>query len=159
MSKKPQTYGAYGRNHPASVRWMVDFDYLDKLTDEERAWLAEFSDCHYGADFRHDPDKEWSTEERRATYIRKNAANADLYTAVAARSLVEPLEERPDLEAREMDVSPLPRYLDTPEYKDALKAYRETLSQGRKPAKPKLTPEHSATLARLDEIVNGTSED
>lgn len=37
------------------VAWMVDYDYLDKLTDEEFAWLEKFTDEYYRAEFSNDP--------------------------------------------------------------------------------------------------------
>lgn len=68
------------KSYPRSVAWRVDVDYLAKLNPDEQAWLAAFLDRHYAGDFRGDVGPEWTTEERRASYRDKNAANRDLMT-------------------------------------------------------------------------------
>lgn len=74
------------RAYARSVSWRVDQDYLDQLGPDERRWLAGFLDRYYGADHRPDGSgHDWSTDDKRVSYRDKNAANRDLYSAVAAR--------------------------------------------------------------------------
>jgi hypothetical protein len=155
MAKKRGTWGAYQRNFPRSVQWMVDQDYVADLSDEERQWLADFNDRHYGADFRGDEAGEWDTETRRQTYRDKNLANVDAYTRAHYGDYLKDVEDIHNLEDPERDVGPSPAYLSSPEYKAALKAYRETLSPGRKPVAPKATPKHTKARRRLTKITNG----
>lgn len=77
--KKRNSFGVIPGTHPRSVRWAVDFDYVHKLTAEEKEFLAEFTDSYYGADFRSQPEG-WDREERRKAYGRKNSANRDGFT-------------------------------------------------------------------------------
>lgn len=39
--------GLERKTFPGYIQWAVDFDYADKLSDEDRAWLAAFSEEHY----------------------------------------------------------------------------------------------------------------
>lgn len=64
------------RSYPASVAWALDYDYLHKLTENEKAWLSDFNEGHYGAS----KVEGWSKEEMRSSYAAKNSANRDGYT-------------------------------------------------------------------------------
>ena len=56
-------------------------DYLVNLSPEELAYMKEFVNRFYRAQFFPDEEKEgWGQEERRKSYARKNAANRDFYT-------------------------------------------------------------------------------
>lgn len=66
---------------PKAVRSFLDYDYLDQLSDKDLAWLKQFSNKYYRAQFNvGETTPEWDKEERRKTYSRKNAACRDLYT-------------------------------------------------------------------------------
>jgi hypothetical protein len=149
--KRVGTYGLYPRNHPKSIKWRIDGDYYDKLSPEERQWMANFLDCHYAADFRGD-DGEWPTEERRKTYIAKNAANVDLLTDTETQ--VVPLDTF-DPEAERQDLNPTPAYLNEPAYKEAREQYRAHLTQGRKPVMPQETEELDAARRHLERTTHG----
>jgi hypothetical protein len=98
----------------------VDQDYAERLSGDERQWLAEFNDSYYGADFRGVVEGRWSTDERREVYRAKNAANRDLMTCdVPAHGLDLP-EETVELEELLFDDGPL----DDERYKVAREAYR-----------------------------------
>lgn len=79
--KKKNLHGLRPATFPRSVRWRVDQDYTDKLSPEDRQFLAEFNDAYYGADFRGTDPDDWGPEERRERYRAKNAANRDLYSS------------------------------------------------------------------------------
>lgn len=151
--KSRGTFGLYARNFPASVKSRVDFDYREKLTDEDRLWLAQFADNYYGADFRGNPG-DWSTTDKRRAYVAKNCANSDLFGAIEANR-TDDLQDHPGLASSdEQDLSDEPAYLRSPEYKAALAAYRALLDPGRKPVSPKNSPALRRALERLRRIVN-----
>lgn len=119
--KRGGSTGLAAATFPRSVAWRVDQDYADRLSSDERRWLAEFNDAFYGADFRGVPEERWSTSVRREVYRAKNAANRDLMTCdVPAHGLDVP-EETVELEELSLvDDGPL----DDERYKTAREAYR-----------------------------------
>ena len=139
--KGKHLYGIYPQTHPKPIRQYVDYDYIDRLSPEEQAWLAEFTDRHYGADFR--GDKKWSTKARRVRYNAKNSANRDLYSIKDVSGLLVRPDSVPvprgteredgngwleNIAAKEQDlVTPTQRYLNSPEYKAALAEFREAV--------------------------------
>lgn len=167
-SKKQRgTFGAYGKNHPATVAWRVDADYLDKLTQEEREWYAAFCDKYYGGDFRGEGGGEWTEEEKREAYIDKNRANSDVYTNHQYdaendiwQPRIMPLREMGGhdvgvfVEDPNRDLSEVPEYLNDPEYKAALAELRRHLHPGRAPREPDDTPELRRAREKVQEIVD-----
>ena len=118
--KRGGSTGLAAATFPRSVAWRVDQDYAERLSTDERQWLAEFNDSYYGADFRGVVEGRWSTDERREVYRAKNAANRDLMTCdVPAHGLDLP-EETVELEELLFDDGPL----DDERYKVAREAYR-----------------------------------
>jgi len=118
--KRGGSTGLAAATFPRSVAWRVDQDYAERLSTDERQWLAEFNDSYYGADFRGVVEGRWSTDERREVYRAKNAANRDLMTCdVPAHGLDLP-EETVELDELQLDDGPL----DEPRYKTAREAYR-----------------------------------
>jgi hypothetical protein len=99
----------------------VDQDYADRLSADERRWLAEFNDRFYGADFRGEAEVSWSTEDRRAVYRDKNRANRDLMTCALPVEVEVPDEGFELEELSVVDDGPL----DSLKYKTAREAYRE----------------------------------
>lgn len=57
----------------------MDLDYVHQLSPEEKAWMGQFLDRHYGGDFRGPSEAEWTDAARKAAYRRKNSANRDLF--------------------------------------------------------------------------------
>ena len=118
--KRGGSTGLAAATFPRSVAWRVDQDYAERLSGDERQWLAEFNDSYYGADFRGVVEGRWSTDERREVYRAKNAANRDLMTCdVPAHGLDLP-EETVELDELQLDDGPL----DDERYKVAREAYR-----------------------------------
>ena len=118
--KRGGSTGLAAATFPRSVAWRVDQDYAERLSTDERQWLAEFNDSYYGADFRGVVESRWSTDERREVYRAKNAANRDLMTCdVPAHGLDLP-EETVELDELQLDDGPL----DDERYKVAREAYR-----------------------------------
>jgi len=118
--KRGGSTGLAAATFPRSVAWRVDQDYAERLSTDERQWLAEFNDSYYGADFRGVVEGRWSTDERREVYRAKNAANRDLMTCdVPAHGLDLP-EDSIEFDELVLDDGPL----DDERYKVAREAYR-----------------------------------
>lgn len=107
--------------YPRSVAWRVDVDYAGTLAPSEKAWLGQFLDRYYGADFRGESEVTWSEDERREVYRAKNCANRDLMTCALP---VDDLEvPDPVVELEETAADDLV-HLNEAEYKQAREAYR-----------------------------------
>jgi hypothetical protein len=82
--------------HPKS-RWeYLDMDYINDLSDEEKAVLAKFIDEYYGASLAPaDNPESWdkdfhdNQELRKDCMDRNNARNRDLYSILRTRGMVE----------------------------------------------------------------------
>ncbi len=165
--KRLQVYGLLPKNFPRTVAWKIDQDYTEYLTEEEARWLARFNDSHYGAAFGHDRSGTWSPALRRVVYVEKNAANRDLYEITKVSGLLgyqgDSSGESPadantkayvDLE--QVDISPTPAYLNSPEYKQVLAEVRATAPRK---LKDKPTQAHIEARKKLERIVHGYPEE
>ena len=118
--KRGGSTGLAAATFPRSVAWRVDQDYAERLSTDERQWLAEFNDSYYGADFRGVAEGRWSTNERREVYRAKNAANRDLMTCDVPTHGLDLPEDSIEFDELVLDDGPL----DEPKYKTAREAYR-----------------------------------
>lgn len=57
---------------------LLDFDYLHKLNDREKAFLNKFVEEEINASFRHKNPLNKSKKARKACYDRNNARNRDI---------------------------------------------------------------------------------
>lgn len=62
-----------------SRQHLLDFDYLDKLNDEEKDWLNRFVEEEIHANFNHGGEIINPPEARKRIYDANNARNRDLY--------------------------------------------------------------------------------
>lgn len=69
-------HGLFARNFPAPLREFVEVDYLHKLNDSEREWLAKFNDEEAGC-FRKNPINR-SVEQRREIWREVKARKQDV---------------------------------------------------------------------------------
>lgn len=66
----------------------IDYDYLDKLSGEEKNWLNKFSEEYINAKFNNDEtDLDQTPEGRKAAYDRNNARNRCLYSQLKVRRM------------------------------------------------------------------------
>lgn len=74
---------------------LIDFDYVDKLNDKEKDWLARFSEEYINASFDKNPRKniQKSKKSRKEAYDRNNARNRDILTRAKASGKAYSLEE------------------------------------------------------------------
>lgn len=56
-------------------------DYVDQLSEEEKAWLSKFNREYYQASFKNDDsDLHNDQEKRRELYRKNNERNRDVWT-------------------------------------------------------------------------------
>jgi hypothetical protein len=147
-------HGLFKRNFPRTVRQHVDQDYINKLTPEEREWLAKFNDNYYGAKFPKDEPNGWTDVEKRERYVAKNAANRDIYGISEAGGVLDVYESNPHntAEASTQDFAPSPAYLESAEYKHAREAFRQHLKPHLE-AQPKITPNYLDARETLEDLI------
>jgi hypothetical protein len=178
--KKPARLGAQW--FPKPVRWATEIDYADALSPEEAEWLAQFNDEYHGGFYAKARQPLHTREEdRRESYTRKNKANQDLLSVLGDSSALRELDTRvvsyssphrvpPRLEeptrevwpgyvdvavAGQNDTSPPPAYLDSPEYKAALTAYRAALTQDDKRSTDTESRKYQTARAKLERVRRG----
>lgn len=96
----------------------IDLDYLDKLTEEEKAWLNKFMEEYINASFNHKGVIQKSSKHKKDSYDRNNARNRDTLTLAKAKGMAtsmsdisEDLENfgwNEDLLIAKIDMSKLP---------------------------------------------------
>lgn len=73
---------------------LIDYDYIDKLTDEEKDWLNRFSEEYNGAKFKKTKTGKFSSknlhkgEMRKDCYNRNNWRNNDVYSVEKAKNML-----------------------------------------------------------------------
>jgi hypothetical protein len=86
--------------HPRS-RWeMLDYDYINKLSDEDKAMLSKFTDEYYGAtlankDDWHGRKKDFHRlkKDRKACQDRNNRSLRDIQTLAKATNTIDSVED------------------------------------------------------------------
>jgi hypothetical protein len=61
------------------LKWALDYDYLAKLSTEQRAWLEKFNDEYYRCEVSSE------TKNTNAIYAANNASERDIRTTVPAK--------------------------------------------------------------------------
>jgi hypothetical protein len=79
-------HAGFNKNVSKRSRWhLMDWDYLDKLTPEEKEWLHNFTEEEVHANFAHKGEKlNKKAEEKRKVYGSNNSRNRDMYTLAKA---------------------------------------------------------------------------
>jgi hypothetical protein len=87
--------------HPKNRAEYIDFEYVKKLSDEEKAWLSKFSDEYYGATFAKVGD--WNgrrkdfhrlKKDRKACEHRNNSRNRDTLSLNKSLGRVDDLDNK-----------------------------------------------------------------
>lgn len=157
-------FGTSPRSFVASVRPFIDQDYVKKLSPDEQDWLGTFNTNFYNGDFRKvRPDQPWSSDARRVSYRAKNAANRDAAHMLEMRldtiRIDIPPRQKSDgsgdfftweLPATDRDTSNAPAYLNTPEYRRLVWAFRDACHAKCPDWPPEQTPEHIKARAALE---------
>lgn len=82
---------------------LVDYDYLDKLSDAEKDWLNQFTGEYVGASFKKTKAGNYSGKNlhkgkkmRKDCYDRNNWRNNDVYSVTKANDMLKDEEARKD---------------------------------------------------------------
>ena len=76
MSTKKKNHALNKRGKLGGRRWKIDFDYLDKLSEKDKAYLESFVQEEYGNNFNHDGKKlNKNKEQRKRVYDNTNSSN------------------------------------------------------------------------------------
>jgi hypothetical protein len=63
----------------------IDFDYIDKLSEEEKLWLNNFMEEYNGANFKHKGKKLHRTKaKKKDCFDKNNSRNRDIYSIAKA---------------------------------------------------------------------------
>lgn len=64
-----------------NIKWKVDYDYVEKLSAEQKEWLDKFTDEYYRGDLKKPTIHNISTKAKRKRLTdANNAANRDIYS-------------------------------------------------------------------------------
>jgi len=68
---------------------LIDQDYIDKLTDEEKDWLSRFNEEYVSANFQHKGKKLHKTKkQKRERYQANNKRNVDIFAVSKANEML-----------------------------------------------------------------------
>lgn len=113
-SKPPNQVTAAMLHRPR--QWMLDTDYWQKLSPEEKAWKAQFDDEYYrGAARRYEKPLHGTPKLQRDTYSTHNANQRDVYSRSQAAGMLVG-----EADAPVVSVPPSTSHLQTAEYKSAV---------------------------------------
>lgn len=89
MTKKrrKKAAGCFPQCHYQYSREFVDYDYVDKLSDEEAEFLANFSDNYYSGRFRKDDDVN-PIKNRKEGYNRARKQRFDIMSGRSKSRIV-----------------------------------------------------------------------
>lgn len=83
---------------------LVDYDYVDKLSDKEKAWLNSFTEEYVHANMKHDGKKLHKTKKlRKDCYDRNNARNRCILTKSKACGMTVSIDELEKDDSLEME--------------------------------------------------------
>ena len=89
--------------YPKATQHCIDYDYLDKLSEKDLHWLAEFTDMIYN---NHNGTKFFNIEDpgyMKKVYRETNARNSDLYQRMLKGGLLDSLDEDTDEKLLDLD--------------------------------------------------------
>jgi hypothetical protein len=76
---KKLLFGLFSKYGKRSLKDCVDFDYVDKLSDDDKDWLNNFSLQYYHTNFSNESAIPHTVEEKRVAYKRDNARRRDIF--------------------------------------------------------------------------------
>jgi hypothetical protein len=73
---------------------LIDYDYVEKLSDEEKDWLNRFTEEYVGANLNHKGKRLHKTKKLvKDCYDRNNARNRDILSRSVAGGKLEYIED------------------------------------------------------------------
>lgn len=101
---KIRNVGLDGRKFSKVKQEYHDIDYVDKLSDKDKAWLSSFMEEDLGARFNHPGKKIYRKKaDRIASFRRNNARQRDMYSLAKATGLINDGEPGEAIEALQME--------------------------------------------------------
>ena len=67
---------------------LIELDYVNKLSKEEKAWLNKFNLEYVSADFRHDKPLHKTAKQRKSCEDANNARNRDSYSITKSNNML-----------------------------------------------------------------------
>lgn len=106
VSKKSNAQmGLETKSFPKNKQWMVDQDYSDKLSPEEKEFLGRFNQEYYRNRFESsEKDLHSTPEQKKSCYSNENARNRDLYAIKNTGGMVVGSSTVNDGEGNEIDL-------------------------------------------------------
>jgi len=101
--RRKKAAGCFPQCHYQYSREYVDFDYVDKLSDEEAEWLANFADNYYSGRFRKEDDKN-PLKEKKEGYKRAYDQRYDVMSGRARSRVMLNKDEAKYIEVLDVDV-------------------------------------------------------
>lgn len=71
---------------------LIDYDYLDKLDEKDKQWLAQFTDEYTNASFKKAKNIHRTKELRKDSYNRNNHRNNDVLTKAKITNRAVPID-------------------------------------------------------------------
>jgi hypothetical protein len=105
MTKRNKTkYPGLSKKVNTKVRQeLIDYDYLNKLTPEEKEWLNKFSEEYNSASFKKSKNGNYSRKnlhrtkkQRKDCYDRNNSRNRDIFAITKANDMLKEAEKVKD---------------------------------------------------------------
>lgn len=102
MKKKKPTRRSQSKNSALKHKYtlknrieFLDYDYLDKLNEEELAWLNKFTEEELHASFEKDNKKNLNKkkEDKQRVYNINNTRNKDLFSRLKTRNLLQDISD------------------------------------------------------------------
>lgn len=93
-------YPALNKKLNVKVRQeLIDYDYLDKLSEEEKKWLNKFTEEYVNASFKKTESGNYSSKnlhrkktQRKDCYDRNNKRNADIFSVTKSNDMLKDSE-------------------------------------------------------------------
>ncbi len=100
MKRSKERYPSFNTaRQVANRREQLEFDYLDKLNPEERAWLNQFQEEEVITNFSKPPKFNKKQDEQRLLYRKNNARNRDVYGKAKVTHTLDYLGDATNLES------------------------------------------------------------
>lgn len=112
MSEKKKPTRRSGERFPGLVqavnprtRWeLIDHDYINQLSDEEKQWLSNFNEEYLSGNFNHKGKKFHKTKkQKRDCYNRNNSRNRDVFTLYRTHGWIVGADAIPDAMDKHVD--------------------------------------------------------
>lgn len=132
---------------------MIDYDYLDKLSDAEKEWLNKFTEEYTNASFKKDKDERIQKKKKYEldAYKRNNDRNSDILTKAKAAGKIHDIEH---VKFNDVQLSPEEILVQREELKEILSSPEVIEKMATDKNIKKLADDLRDKLADLDELFN-----